>query len=150
MVTPYSAEDAKGLLKAAIRDPDPVVFLEDEILYGTSFEMSPQAASADFLLPIGLAKIERGGVHVTLVSYSKAVGTSLEAAEILGSQHGIQAEVINLRTIRPLDFETIAHSVAKTGYLITVEAGWPHCGVGAEICARVVESNIQPITRPLS
>jgi len=140
VITPYSADDAKGLLKAAIRDPDPVIFLENEILYGIPFEMSIEASSPDFVLPIGKAKVERVGNQISIVGYSKTVGTALEAAEKLGIKHGIQAEVINLRTIRPLDFETIAQSVAKTGNLITVENGWPHCGVGAEICARVIES----------
>lgn len=140
VVTPYSAEDAKGLLKSAIRDPDPVMFLENEILYGEKFEMSALAQSKDFLVPIGKAKVERIGDQVTLVAYSRAVTTALEAADVLGHQYGIQAEVINLRTIRPMDFETIALSIGKTGYLVTVEQGWPQSGVGAEICARVIES----------
>lgn len=139
MLAPYSAEDARGLLKAAIRNPDPVVFLENEILYGVPFEVSSEALSTDYLLPIGKAKIELPGNHVTIVSYSKSVGTALEAATALASS-GISAEVINLRTIRPMDFETIAQSVAKTSHLVTVESGWPQSGVGSEICARVIES----------
>lgn len=139
MLTPYSAEDARGLLKAAIRDPDPVIFLENEIMYGTPFEVTDEVLSKDFVLPIGKAKIEKAGDRVTIVGYSKSVGTALEAANQLADM-GINAEVINLRSVRPLDFETIANSVTKTNHLITVENGWPQCGVGAEICARVIES----------
>lgn len=139
VLAPYSSEDARGLLKAAIRDPDPVVFLENEILYGVPFEISDEALSKDFVLPIGQAKIERPGDRITIVAFSKAVGTALEAANQLSTQ-GVQCEVINLRSIRPLDFDTIANSVMKTNNLITVEGGWPQCGVGAEICARVIES----------
>lgn len=139
VISPYSSEDAKGLLKAAIRDPDPVVFLENELLYGVPFEMSEAAMSKDFVLPIGKAKIERPGSDVTIVAHSKAVQTSLDAAKEL-AEKGIEAEVINLRTIRPLDFEAIAQSVIKTNHLITVEGGWPTSGVGSEICARVMES----------
>ncbi|XP_017489748.1 PREDICTED: pyruvate dehydrogenase E1 component subunit beta, mitochondrial-like, partial [Rhagoletis zephyria] len=141
VLAPYSAEDARGLLKAAIRDPDPVVFLENEILYGVPFEVSDSVLGKDFLLPIGKAKIERAGERVTLVGYSKSVGTALEAATQLAAA-GISAEVINLRSIRPLDFETIAQSVTKTSHLVTVEQGWPQSGVGAEICARVIESPV--------
>lgn len=141
VLAPYSSEDAKGLLKSAIRDPDPVVFLENEMLYGVQFEMSPEAMSKDFTIPIGKAKIEKEGDRVTLVAYSKAVETSLLAANELASA-GINCEVINLRSLRPLDFETIANSVMKTNHLITVENGWPQSGVGAEICARVIESQV--------
>ncbi|KAJ6222995.1 hypothetical protein RDWZM_001540 [Blomia tropicalis] len=140
VVVPWSAEDAKGLLKAAIRDPDPVIVLEDEILYGESFPMSAHALANDFVIPIGQAKVERTGDHVTIATYGKAVGTALKAAEELALSSGISAEVINLRTIRPLDFETVAESVAKTNRLVTVEQGWPQSGVGSEICARIVES----------
>lgn len=139
VVSPYSSEDAKGLLKSAVRDPDPVVFLENELLYGIEFEMSDQAMSKDFLIPIGKAKIEKVGKHVTLVGMSRSVQICLQAAKILASS-GINAEVINLRTLRPLDQATINKSVMKTNHLITVEIGWPHCGIGADICARVVES----------
>ncbi|KAF7496090.1 Pyruvate dehydrogenase E1 component subunit beta [Sarcoptes scabiei] len=142
VLAPYSAEDAKGLLKSAIRDPDPIIFLENEILYGTSFEVSDDVLSKEFLLPIGKAKIERRGEHVTICAYSRAIETSLEAAEILAASCNIELEVINLRTIRPLDFQTIADSVIKTNHLITVEQGWPQSGVGAEICAQIVESPI--------
>ncbi|KAJ8945991.1 hypothetical protein NQ318_017107 [Aromia moschata] len=139
VVSPYNSEDCKGLLKAAIRDPDPVVFLENEILYGVQYTMSDQALSKDFVLPIGKAKIERPGKHVTIIAHSKAVETSLEAAKELAGK-GIEAEVINLRSLRPLDFDAIAKSVSKTNHLISVEQGWPTCGIGSEILARIMES----------
>lgn len=139
MISPYSSEDCRGLLKAAIRDSDPVVFLENEILYGLPFETSDEAMSKDFLIPIGKAKIEKAGDHITIVSHSKGVATSLDAAEIL-AKSGISCEVINLRTLRPMDAEAIFNSVMKTNHLVTVEQGWPQYGVGSEICARVMES----------
>jgi len=139
VVSPYSAEDCRGLLKAAIRDPDPVVFLENEILYGVPFQVSDEVLGKDFLIPLGKAKIEKAGDRITIVAHSKAVGTSLEAAMEL-SAAGIEAEVINLRSIRPLDMETIIQSVTKTNHLITVEQGWPAHGIGAETCARISES----------
>nr|XP_023011538.1 pyruvate dehydrogenase E1 component subunit beta, mitochondrial [Leptinotarsa decemlineata] len=139
VISPYNSEDCKGLLKAAIRDPDPVVFLENEILYGVQYPMSDEALSKDFVLPIGKAKVQRPGKHITIVAHSKAVETSLEAAKELAGK-GIEAEVINLRSIRPLDTETIVKSVVKTNHLISVEQGWPTCGVGAEILARIMES----------
>ncbi|KAK7571917.1 hypothetical protein V9T40_014389 [Parthenolecanium corni] len=141
VISPYSSEDCKGLLKAAIRDPDPVVILENELLYGLPFPMSDEAMSKDFVLPIGKAHIEQSGSHVTFVAHSKGVEIALEAAKVLAGQ-GVNAEVINLRTIRPLDFETIAKSVAKTNHLITIEQGWPQCGVGSEISSRVMESEV--------
>nr|CAH8849060.1 unnamed protein product [Trichobilharzia regenti] len=133
-------EDARGLLKTAVRDPDPVVHLESELLYGHSFDVSDEALSPDYLIPIGQAKIEREGKDVTLVSYSLGVGTCLAAAEEL-AKLGISAEVINLRSLRPMDEEAIFNSVKKTHYLVTVENGWPTCGIGAEICARVMETD---------
>ncbi|KAG5340042.1 ODPB dehydrogenase, partial [Acromyrmex charruanus] len=139
VVSPYNSEDAKGLLKAAIRDPDPVVMLENEILYGVQYPMSDEALSKDFVLPIGKAKIERAGNHVTLVAHSKAVEEALEAANELAGK-GIEAEVINLRSLRPLDIDTIIQSVVKTKHLLTVEQGWPQCGIGAEVSARIAES----------
>ncbi|XP_066248429.1 pyruvate dehydrogenase E1 component subunit beta, mitochondrial [Euwallacea similis] len=141
VVSPYNSEDAKGLLKSAIRDPDPVVCLENEILYGVQYPMSDEALSPDFLLPIGKAKIEKAGKHITLVAHSKAVETCLEAAKELAGK-GIEAEVINLRSLRPLDIETITKSVMKTNHLISVEQGWPTCGIGAEILARMMESEV--------
>lgn len=139
VVSPYSSEDAKGLLKSAIRDPDPVVVLENEILYGVQFPMPDEAASKDFLVPIGKAKIERAGKHMTIVAHSRAVETALEGAKELAGK-GIECEVINLRSLRPLDMETIIKSVQKTNHIITVEQGWPQCGIGSEICARIMES----------
>ncbi|KAL7410891.1 thiamine diphosphate-binding protein [Mrakia frigida] len=139
VVSPYSAEDCKGLLKAAIRDPNPVVFLENELMYGISFPMSEAAMKDDFVLPIGKAKIEREGADVTIVAHSKMVGHCLEAAENLAKE-GINVEVINLRSIRPLDIETIIKSVKKTGHLVTCEGGFPMFGVGSEISAQIVES----------
>ncbi|XP_065222300.1 pyruvate dehydrogenase E1 component subunit beta, mitochondrial-like [Planococcus citri] len=141
VISPYNSEDCKGLLKAAIRDPDPVVFLENELLYGVQYPMSDEALSKDFVLPIGKAKVEVAGNNVTLVSHSKGVEVALDAARLLSSQ-GISAEVINLRTIRPLDFETISKSVQKTNHLVAIEQGWPVCGVSSEISARVMESEL--------
>ncbi|GAA5851053.1 hypothetical protein JCM8547_009165 [Rhodosporidiobolus lusitaniae] len=140
VVSPYSAEDCRGLLKAAIRDPNPVVVLENEILYGQTFKVSKEAQSTDYLLPIGKAKIERSGKDVTVVGHSRMVGLSLEAAEILKKEDGIDVEVVNLRSIRPLDIDTIKESVKKTNRLVTVEGGFPMFGVGSEICAQIVES----------
>lgn len=142
VVAPYSAAEARGLLKAAIRDPDPVVFLENEMLYGQAFEVADEVHDKDFLLPLGKAVVERPGNMVTLVSFSKCVETCLKAAEILANAYELDVEVINLRSIRPLDFETIATSLQKTGHLVTVEAGWPQHGIGAEIAARVMESSV--------
>lgn len=135
VITPWSAADAKGLLRAAIRDPNPVVFLENEILYGQKFACP---VDEDFILPIGKAKIERAGSDVTIVAFSIAVGTALDAAAELAKQ-GIEAEVINLRTIRPLDTATIVNSVKKTSRLVTVEEGWPFAGIGAEVAMQVIE-----------
>ena len=135
VIAPYDAADAKGLLKAAIRDPNPVVFLEHEMLYGTEFDVPD---GVDWVLPIGKAKVRREGADVTLVSYSRMVGFCLQAAEKL-AEEGIQAEVVDLRTIRPMDIETVVASVRKTNRLVTVEEGWGPMGVGAEVCAKVVE-----------
>uniref|UniRef100_A0A804MPR6 Pyruvate dehydrogenase E1 component subunit beta n=1 Tax=Zea mays TaxID=4577 RepID=A0A804MPR6_MAIZE len=132
VLTPYSSEDARGLLKAAIRDPDPVIFLENELLYGESFPVSAEVLDSSFCLPIGKAKIEREGKDVTITAFSKMVGYALQAAEIL-SKEGISAEVINLRSIRPLDRAAINASVRKTNRLVTVEEGFPQHGIGAEI-----------------
>ncbi|XP_052394922.1 pyruvate dehydrogenase E1 component subunit beta, mitochondrial [Carassius gibelio] len=138
VVSPWNAEDARGLLKSAIRDDNPVVFLENELMYGVPFEMSEESRSKDFLIPIGKAKIERQGSHVTLVSHSRMVSLCLDAAVVLAKE-GIECEVINLRSIRPMDTEAIETSVMKTNHLITVEGGWPHFGVGAEILAEIME-----------
>ncbi|CCE61937.1 hypothetical protein TPHA_0B02640 [Tetrapisispora phaffii CBS 4417] len=139
VLVPYSAEDARGLLKAAIRDPNPVVFLENELLYGESFEMSEESFSPDFTLPYK-AKVEREGKDISIITYTRNVEFSLKAAEILSQQHGIDAEVINLRSIRPLDVEAIVKSLKKTNHLITVESTFPSFGVGSEIVAQIMES----------
>ncbi len=145
VVAPWSAADAKGLLKAAIRDPNPVVFLENEILYGQSFEVP---TSEDFVLPIGKAKIEREGDDVTIVAFSIMVGKALEAAEQL-SEQGIEAEVINLRTLRPLDTETVINSVKKTNRLVSCEEGWPVAGMGAEFAAVMMEEAFDYLDAPV-
>jgi pyruvate dehydrogenase E1 component beta subunit len=145
VVMPYTAADAKGLLKSAIRDPNPVIFLENEILYGQSFEV-PEGD--DVLVPIGVAKIARPGKDVTLVSFGIGMTYTLQAAEALGSE-GIEAEVIDLRTIRPLDIETVLASVRKTGRCVTIEEGWPQSGVGAEISARIMESAFDYLDAPV-
>ncbi|KAG5064732.1 hypothetical protein JHK85_005915 [Glycine max] len=148
VLSPYSSEDARGLLKAAIRDPDPVVFLENELLYGESFPVSAEVLDSSFCLPIGKAKIEREGKDVTITAYSKMVGFALKAAETLAKE-GISAEVINLRSIRPLDRSTINTSVRKTNRLVTVEEGFPQHGVGAEICTSVIEESFGYLDAPV-
>jgi pyruvate dehydrogenase E1 component beta subunit len=144
VIAPYDAADAKGLLKAAIRDPNPVVFLENEMLYGHEFEVPEME---DFVLPIGKAKVRREGKHVTITAHSRMVGFALEAAEKLAAE-GIEAEVIDLRTLRPLDHETIVESVKKTNRLVSVEEGWGPYGVGAEVCQRVVEHAFDYLDAP--
>jgi pyruvate dehydrogenase E1 component beta subunit len=135
VIAPYTAADAKGLLKAAIRDPSPVIFLENEILYGQSF---PVPKGEDHLVPIGKAKVARSGTDVTIVAWSVAMTYALKAAEEL-AKDGINAEVVDLRTLKPMDTATIVESVKKTGRLVTVEEGWRQSGVGAEIAASVGE-----------
>jgi pyruvate dehydrogenase E1 component beta subunit len=135
VIAPWSSADAKGLLRAAIRDPNPVVFLENEILYGHTMDCP---TDPDFVLPIGKAKIEREGEHVTIVAFSIMVGVALKAAERLAEQ-GISAEVINLRTLRPLDIDTVVASVKKTSRVVTVEEGWPFAGIGAEVNMQIIE-----------
>ncbi|KAF5726651.1 pyruvate dehydrogenase E1 component subunit beta-1 mitochondrial isoform X2 [Tripterygium wilfordii] len=148
VLSPYSSEDSRGLLKAAIRDPDPVVFLENELLYGESFPVSDEVLDSSFCLPIGKAKIEREGKDVTITAFSKMVGYALKAAGTL-EKEGISAEVINLRSIRPLDRATINSSVRKTNRLVTVEEGFPQHGVGAEICTSVVEDSFGYLDAPV-
>jgi len=138
VVSVYDAEDARGLLKSAIRDENPVVVLENELMYGTSFDLSAEAMSPDFLIPIGKAKVMREGADITVVSHARMVGQCLEAAKVL-AEKGVSIEVINLRTIRPLDRDTIISSVKKTGRLMTVEEGWPQSGVGSEIITMCTE-----------
>jgi len=145
VIAPYSAADAKGLLKAAIRDPNPIVFLENEILYGQSFEV-PKLD--DFVLPIGRARILRTGSDVTIVSFSLMVERALQAAELL-AEEGIEAEVIDLRTLRPLDVDTIVASVKKTNRLVSVEEGWPRFGVGAEMAAIAMEHAFDYLDAPV-
>lgn len=140
VVAPWSSEDAKGLMKSAIRDENPVVVLENELLYGVPFPMSDEAQSPDFTIPIGKAKIEREGKDVSIITFSKMVGTSLEVAKTL-EKEGISVEVINLRTLRPLDRNTIINSVKKTHRVVTVEEGWPQCGIGSEIAAIIMETD---------
>ncbi|MBN9599624.1 MAG: pyruvate dehydrogenase complex E1 component subunit beta [Afipia sp.] len=146
VIAPYTAADAKGLLKAAIRDPNPVIFLENEILYGHSGEV-PKLD--DFVLPIGKARIARHGDHVTVVSWSNGMTYALKAAEML-AQEGIEAEVIDLRTLRPMDTETIVASVKKTGRCVVVEEGWQQSGVGAEIAARLMEQAFDYLDAPVA
>jgi pyruvate dehydrogenase E1 component beta subunit len=144
VVAPYDAADAKGLLKAAIRDPNPVVFLEHEMMYGVEFDI-PDVE--DWIVPIGKAKVRREGAGVTITAHSRMVGLALKAAEELAAE-GIEAEVIDLRTIRPLDHETVLQSVRKTNRLVTVEEGWGPMGVGAEIIAQVTEQAFDYLDAP--
>jgi len=144
VIAPYDAADAKGLLKAAIRDPNPVVFLEHEMLYGTEFDV-PDVE--DYVLPIGKAKVRREGTDVTITAHSRMVGFALQAAEKL-AEEGISAEVVDLRTLRPLDHETIVESVKKTSRLVSAEEGWGPMGVGAEVVARVIEHAFDYLDAP--
>nr|WP_314435781.1 pyruvate dehydrogenase complex E1 component subunit beta [uncultured Brevundimonas sp.] len=144
VIAPYDAADAKGLLKAAIRDPNPVVFLEHEMLYGTEFDV-PEVD--DYVLPIGKAKVRREGKDVTITAHARMVGFALQAAEKL-AEEGIEAEVIDLRTLRPLDHETIVESVKKTNRLVSAEEGWGPMGVGAEVVARVIEHAFDYLDAP--
>ena len=145
VISPFSAADYKGLLKAAIRDPNPVIFLENEMLYGHSGEV-PKLD--DYVIPIGKARIVRSGGHVTIVSWSNGMSYALKAAEELAKE-GIEAEVIDLRTLRPMDTDTIVASVKKTGRAVTVEEGWQQNGVGAEIAARIVEHAFDYLDAPV-
>ena len=146
VIAPFSAADAKGLLKSAIRDPNPVIFLENEILYGQSF---PVPKLDDYLVPIGRARVARAGSDVTLVAWSMGMSYALKAADAL-AKDGINAEVIDLRTIRPMDIGTIVESVKKTARLVTVEEGWRQSGVGAEIAARVMEEAFDWLDAPVA
>jgi pyruvate dehydrogenase E1 component beta subunit len=144
VIAPYAAADAKGLLKAAIRDPGPVIFLENEILYGQSFDV-PKLD--DFVIPIGKARIARSGSDVTIVSYARGMAYALEAAKRLASE-GIEAELIDLRTLRPLDIATVLASVRKTNRIVTVEEGWSVCSIGTEICAAVAAEAFDHLDAP--
>ena len=145
VVSPWSSKDAKGLLKSAIRDPDPVIFLENEVMYGQSFSCPDDE---NFTLPIGKANIEKEGNDVTIIAFSIMVGKSLEAAEILEDKN-INAEVINLRTLRPLDIDTIIESVKKTNRVVTCEEGFPFSGIGAEISALITEKAFDWLDAPV-
>jgi pyruvate dehydrogenase E1 component beta subunit len=145
VLAPWSAADHKGLLKAAIRDPNPVIFLENEILYGQQFDVPEDP---DFVLPIGKAKIEREGKDVTITAFSIMVGKALQAAEEL-AKHGIDAEVINLRSLRPFDTETIVNSIKKTNRLVSVEEGWPFAGIGSELAAQMMDHAFDYLDAPV-
>jgi pyruvate dehydrogenase E1 component beta subunit len=145
VVAPYTAADAKGLLKSSIRDPNPIIFLEHEIMYGHSFDVPD---TPDWTVPIGKARIARPGRHVTIVAYSIMVGKALAAAERL-AQDGIEAEVIDLRTIRPLDIETIVESVKRTNRVVSVEEGWAYAGIGSEIAALMMEHAFDWLDAPV-
>jgi len=145
VIAPYDAADAKGLLKAAIQTPDPVVFLENELLYGRSFDV-PEIE--DYTLPIGKARIMREGSDVTIVSYSIGVGLALEAADVLAGE-GIEAEVIDLRTLRPLDTDTVLKSLAKTNRMVVAEEGWPTCSISSEIVALCMEQGFDDLDAPV-
>ena len=145
VVYPSSPEDAKGLLIASIEDPNPVIFLENEVLYGQSFEVP---TDPDLTIPIGKANIVSRGTDVTIVTFSIMVGKALEAASQL-AEEGVDAEVIDLRTIRPLDEEAIIESVAKTNRIIVVEEGWPTCGIGSEVAALMMEKAFDFLDAPL-
>lgn len=141
VVSPYSAADAKGLIKAAIRDPNPVMVLEHELMYGVSFPMTDEQQSSDYVIEIGKARVEREGSDVTLISFSKTVGLALEAAEAVKAKSGLSVEVINLLSLRPLDRKTIIESAKKTGRVVSLEQGWPQCGISSEIAAILMESS---------
>jgi pyruvate dehydrogenase E1 component beta subunit len=145
VIAPYDAADAKGLLKAAIRSEDPVVFLENELVYGRSFDLP---AIEDYVLPIGKARIIRPGKDVTVVSYSIGVGIALEAADALAKE-GIDAEVIDLRTLRPLDTATVLASIAKTNRMVVVEEGWPTCSIASELAAVAMEKAFDDLDAPV-
>ena len=145
VVSPWSAADAKGLLKAAIRDPNPIVFLENEVMYGQTFDVP---TDPDFVLPIGKAKVVRAGADVTIAAFSIMVGRALEAAEALAAE-GIEAEVIDLRTLRPLDVATLTTSVQKTNRLVSCEEGWPFAGIGAELAATMMEHAFDYLDAPV-
>ena len=149
VVSPYSAEDARGLVKSAIRDNNPVCILENEMMYGVVMPLSAEAQRADFLIPLGKLKVERAGTDVTIITFSRMVSYALQAAEKLEKEHGVKAEVINLRTLRPLDRDGIVASVRKTHRCVTVEEGWPTCGVGAEVGAILYEECFDELDAPL-
>jgi pyruvate dehydrogenase E1 component beta subunit len=145
VIAPYSADDAKGLLKSAIRSEDPVVFLENELVYGRSFEVPD---GDEHIVPIGKAKVVREGNDVTIVTYSIGVGLALEAAETLAGE-GIEAEVIDLRTLRPVDKKAVLASLARTNRLVVAEEGWPTCSIASEIIAICMEEGFDDLDAPV-
>ncbi len=147
VVAPATARDAKGLLKSAIRDDDPVVFLEGELLYGTKDDVPEQD---DFLIPLGVSEIKRPGTDVTIVVHSRPLHAALSAAEVLESEHGISAEVIDPRTLRPMDIDTILESVRKTNRCVIVEEGWPVCGIGAQIVDDIQREAFDHLDAPIT
>lgn len=146
VISPYTSGDAKALLKAAIRDPNPVIFLENELLYGQAFDDVSQ--DPEYVLSIGKALVRREGKDVTLTAFSIMVGKALQAADILAEQ-GIEAEVIDLRTLRPLDVDTLVHSVMKTNRIVSIEEGWPYAGIGSEIAALMMEHAFDYLDAPV-
>lgn len=148
VLSPYSAEDARGLMKAAIRDNGPVCVLENELLYGQAFPLSAEAQGKDYVTELGKLKVEREGSDVSIITFSRMVGYALQAADALAAQ-GVSAEVINLRSLRPLDREGILASVRKTHRCVTVEEGWPTCGVGAEVGAIIYEEAFDELDAPV-
>lgn len=149
VIAPYFASDYRGLLKAAVRDNNPVIFLENERTYGLTHTLTPEEESDDFLVPIGKANVLRSGTDITIVTFSICVGLALEAAEVLANEHNISAEVIDLRTLRPLDFDTVLASVKKTNRLITLEQGFPFLSFGSEISSRVMEEGFDFLDAPV-
>jgi pyruvate dehydrogenase E1 component beta subunit len=149
VIAPWNSEDCIGLMRSAIRDNNPVMFLEHEIMYGQSFDVTPEMTDPDFTIPIGKAKVEREGKDVTITAFSIMVGKALQAAEALAAE-GIDAEVINLRSLRPLDTETIVESVKKTNRLVSVEEGWPVAGMGSEIAAIMMEQAFDWLDAPMA
>ncbi len=145
VVAPYDARSAKGLLKSAIRDPNPVIFLENELMYGRSFDL---LEGDEEIVPLGQAVVARSGTDVTITAFSIAVGLALDAAEVL-AQEGISAEVLDLRTLRPLDEVTILASLKKTNRLVSVEEGWPFAGIGAEVAAVIMEQGFDDLDAPM-
>ena len=148
VISPYFAADCKGLLKAAIRDPNPIIFLENEITYGHTHEVPDEVLAKDYISEIGKAAIIKEGTDVTITAFSLQVKSVLEAAELL-EKEGINAEVIDLRTLRPLDVEQILNSIKKTNRIISVEEGWPYSGIGAEIAALIMEQAFDDLDAPM-
>ena len=149
VIAPYAADDFKGLLKAAIRDPNPVIFLEHELLYGHVHEVMEESMTKDTILPIGKARVWRNGKDVTIIAFSLQVKNVIDAAEKLAGDHGIDAEVIDLRTLRPLDIETILSSVRKTNRVVLVEEGWHYAGICSEISAQIQEQAFDYLDAPI-